>query len=306
MAGPEDPAGAPPEILAGDRPGTGRPLGFAGWPIIQAWIAVPLAKLRGKFVLANIESSPWRASGVGPPWHQRCEAPWARSSPSPPCGWPISGSSHRAILQDLLPPGTPGAYVTPATWLNEEWFLGGRGGRRVLGRQAGPRPDVVHRAGCCRRRGSPCSFTRSGGDGSRDGRGVRDHRLRTTMRRGLRRGRAVARRHGRGDRPGEVPYGEPFLSCCGPSTRRWCPPSPTSSRGSPTTRCRRRSPSSAPRPGGSARSSSRGSAGGCRRRATPTPWPDRSSGPAGTGRNCGRWASGAGGRAGCDPSGDAP
>ena len=32
--------------------------GFGGWPINQGWLAVPLAKLRRKFVLANVESSP--------------------------------------------------------------------------------------------------------------------------------------------------------------------------------------------------------------------------------------------------------
>jgi glycosyltransferase involved in cell wall biosynthesis len=32
--------------------------------------------------------------------------------------------TSRRYLQELLPPGTAGAYVTPATWLNEEWILG--------------------------------------------------------------------------------------------------------------------------------------------------------------------------------------
>jgi hypothetical protein len=31
-----------------------------GWPISFGWIAAPIAKLRGKFVLTNIESAAWR------------------------------------------------------------------------------------------------------------------------------------------------------------------------------------------------------------------------------------------------------
>jgi glycosyltransferase involved in cell wall biosynthesis len=33
----------------------------AGWPISYGWFAVPMGKLRGKLVLVNIESAPWRA-----------------------------------------------------------------------------------------------------------------------------------------------------------------------------------------------------------------------------------------------------
>ena len=125
MGGPEDPAGAPPEILAGHRPARVVHSGFAGWPIIQAWVAVPLAKLRGKFALGNVESSPWRASGAGLPWHKRLRGSM---------GEVITRATLRMAdlklvtstqyYKDLLRPGTPGAHVTPATWLNEEWILG--------------------------------------------------------------------------------------------------------------------------------------------------------------------------------------
>jgi glycosyltransferase involved in cell wall biosynthesis len=98
--------------------------GFAGWPIIQGWVAVPLARIRGKFVLANIESSPWRASGAGLPWHKRL-----RGSVGEVLTRVALRMAHirlftsRAYLQELMPPGSPRAYVTPATWLNEEWIL---------------------------------------------------------------------------------------------------------------------------------------------------------------------------------------
>ena len=63
-------------------------VGFGGWPIIQAWLAVPLAKLRGKFVLANVESSPWRASVPGLPWHKRLQG--------------LSGRMPDALLPSLV------------------------------------------------------------------------------------------------------------------------------------------------------------------------------------------------------------
>ena len=39
----------------------------AGWPISYGWVAAPIAKLRGKFVLTNIESAGWRL-GLRRPW----------------------------------------------------------------------------------------------------------------------------------------------------------------------------------------------------------------------------------------------
>jgi glycosyltransferase involved in cell wall biosynthesis len=99
--------------------------GFGGWPIIQAWLAVPLAKLRRKFVLANVESSPWRASVPGLPWHKRLRGQLGeyltryclRIAD-------IRFFTSKSYLQELLPPQSPRAYVTPATWLNEDWILG--------------------------------------------------------------------------------------------------------------------------------------------------------------------------------------
>jgi glycosyltransferase involved in cell wall biosynthesis len=99
--------------------------GFGGWPIIQAWLAVPLAKIRGKFVLANVESSPWRASVPGLPWHKKLAGRMGEHLTR----YCLSISDIRfftsnSYLQELLPPQSPRAYVTPATWLNEEWILG--------------------------------------------------------------------------------------------------------------------------------------------------------------------------------------
>ena len=98
--------------------------GLSGWPFMQAWVVVPLARARGKFVVTNVESSVWRAYGTGVPWHKRL-----RSSVSETlCRATLRMSDLRVHFEslpaELMPPGAPRAYVTPATWLNEEWLLG--------------------------------------------------------------------------------------------------------------------------------------------------------------------------------------
>jgi glycosyltransferase involved in cell wall biosynthesis len=98
--------------------------GFAGWPIMQAWIAVPLAKLRGKFTLGNVESSPWRASGAGLPWRKRLRGSIGEVITRATLRMAdLKLLTSKQYYKDLLPSGTPGAHVTPATWLNEEWIL---------------------------------------------------------------------------------------------------------------------------------------------------------------------------------------
>ena len=112
--------------------------GFAGWPINQGLLAIPLAKVRGRFILANVESSFWRASSP---------ASWGRR---------VQGSLYevlariclrmgdvrlftsKAYLQELMPPGAPRAYVTPATWLDEEWILSEDEARDAWAAKRGP------------------------------------------------------------------------------------------------------------------------------------------------------------------------
>jgi glycosyltransferase involved in cell wall biosynthesis len=99
--------------------------GFAGWPIIMGWLAVPLARIRGKFILANVESSPWRASGTGLLWTRRLRGALGEIVTRATLRMAdLKLVTSKQYLDELLPPGTPGAYVTPATWLNEEWILG--------------------------------------------------------------------------------------------------------------------------------------------------------------------------------------
>ena len=98
--------------------------GFSGWPFMQAWIAVPLAKLWGKFAVGYVESSPWRASAAGLPWHKRLRGSMGEIITRATLRMAdLKLVTSKQYYKDLLRPGTPGAHVTPATWLNEEWTM---------------------------------------------------------------------------------------------------------------------------------------------------------------------------------------
>jgi glycosyltransferase involved in cell wall biosynthesis len=97
--------------------------GFGGWPLNEGWIACPIAKLRRRFLLTNIESSFWRAT-PGSAWHKRVRGFLAeklnrlfvRAAD-------LRLFTSAAYLRDFLPPGAPRAYVAPATWIDDEWVL---------------------------------------------------------------------------------------------------------------------------------------------------------------------------------------
>jgi glycosyltransferase involved in cell wall biosynthesis len=98
--------------------------GFGGWPIVAGWVAIPFAKFRGKFILANVESSPWRSSGTGLPWHRRLRGSLGERMTRIMLRMAdLRLFTSTAYMRELLPPGSPRAYVAPATWLNDEWIL---------------------------------------------------------------------------------------------------------------------------------------------------------------------------------------
>src|SRR4029077_9425452 len=112
--------------------------GFAGWPINHGLLIVPLAKTWGRFVVANVESSFWRASSASS-WRRRLQGPLTerliriclRLAD-------VRLFTSKAYLQELMPPGTPRAYVTPATWLDDGWILSEREAREAWAAKRGP------------------------------------------------------------------------------------------------------------------------------------------------------------------------
>ncbi len=112
--------------------------GYAGWPFVHATLAVPMARLRGKFVLANVESSFWRAT-AGSRWIGRLRgafSEWMIRRTIPMADLKILTSKQ--YLEELLPPGAPNAHVTPATWLNEDWLVSDDEAASAWDRKTGP------------------------------------------------------------------------------------------------------------------------------------------------------------------------
>jgi glycosyltransferase involved in cell wall biosynthesis len=113
--------------------------GFGGWPIADGWLVAPLAKLRRKFVLANVESSFWRACGTGSTWRGRLRGALGEALTRFSLRLAdIRLFTSKAYLRELMPPGAPRAYVTPATWLNDEWILGDDDARSAWDAKQGP------------------------------------------------------------------------------------------------------------------------------------------------------------------------
>ncbi len=112
--------------------------GFGGWPLKPAWIACPIAKLRRKFLLTNVESSFWR-SLPGATWHNRIRGflseeftrCWIRAAD-------LRLFTSAAYLRDFLPPGAPRSYVTPATWIEDEWVLSDAEAATTWNNKSGP------------------------------------------------------------------------------------------------------------------------------------------------------------------------
>jgi glycosyltransferase involved in cell wall biosynthesis len=112
--------------------------GFGGWPLNVGWIACPIARLRGKFLMTNIESSFWRAT-PGAAWHRRLRGFLAETV----VRWWVRGANLRfftstGYLRDFLPPGAPRAHVNPATWVDEEWIVSEADAAAMWDRKSGP------------------------------------------------------------------------------------------------------------------------------------------------------------------------
>ncbi len=98
--------------------------GFAGWPISEACLCVPIGKIMKKYVITNVESAFWRTSGPGVSLVDRTR------------GFVVERLSmlfvkiadlrlftSKAYAAEFLEEGAPRAFVVPATWVDEEWVL---------------------------------------------------------------------------------------------------------------------------------------------------------------------------------------
>jgi glycosyltransferase involved in cell wall biosynthesis len=101
-------------------------VGVAGWPYSLGWFASPFAKLRRRFLVIVVESTPWRIpsseqSRVGPVRRLRA-AVWERLA-----RWCVGLADASFFTQaeyrsDFLRPGQEG-HVIPASWIDERVIL---------------------------------------------------------------------------------------------------------------------------------------------------------------------------------------
>jgi glycosyltransferase involved in cell wall biosynthesis len=98
--------------------------GFGGWPIAEGWIVVPLARLQRKFVLTNVESSPWRVDTSVANWSRRARAALVeRANRLCVKMANLRFFTSAAYRRDFLGPDQPRAYVVPATWIDQAFIL---------------------------------------------------------------------------------------------------------------------------------------------------------------------------------------
>jgi glycosyltransferase involved in cell wall biosynthesis len=97
--------------------------GFGGWPISEGWLAVPIGKLLGRYVITNVESSFWRT---------KTDAPLLQRIRGRVIEWinqhcvklaDLRLFTSQAYATEFLHHDNRRAYVVPATWIDAETIL---------------------------------------------------------------------------------------------------------------------------------------------------------------------------------------
>lgn len=112
--------------------------GFGAWPINLGWIACPIARLRNRFLLTNVESSFWRAT-PGSPWSKRLRG-FLSERLNRLCvrNADLRLFTSAAYLREFLPPGSPRAFVNHASWIDDEWVLSNEEAEAAWDGKTGP------------------------------------------------------------------------------------------------------------------------------------------------------------------------
>ena len=101
-------------------------LGVGGWPLSYGWVAAPMAKLRGKFLLTNLESAGWRL-GWSRPYRAR---PLMQALVYEVMGYfcvnmsdMVTATQSAYLREMLLPWRRSRGQVFSASWIDEEVIL---------------------------------------------------------------------------------------------------------------------------------------------------------------------------------------
>lgn len=99
--------------------------GVGNWPIPYAWLVTPIAKMRGKFHLINIESAFWRVPpGVRVSWKFKTRA-WVSEKLARCClnAADLPLFTEEAYKKSLLTHPKKRGYVIQASWIDKEDIL---------------------------------------------------------------------------------------------------------------------------------------------------------------------------------------
>ena len=98
--------------------------GIVGWPYPLGWLALPMARLRGKKTLVVVESAPWRSASKQGRLVKRIEAKAYETLGRWSCQLAdLSFYTQPAYRTQFLRHGRGPGFIAPATWVNDEDIL---------------------------------------------------------------------------------------------------------------------------------------------------------------------------------------
>jgi glycosyltransferase involved in cell wall biosynthesis len=98
--------------------------GFGGWPVSEGWLAVPMGKVLGRYVITNVESSFWRTkSNVSTIQRVRSEVIERINRLCVKIA-DLRLFTSRSYAEEFLPGTNDRMYVVPATWIDANIILG--------------------------------------------------------------------------------------------------------------------------------------------------------------------------------------
>jgi glycosyltransferase involved in cell wall biosynthesis len=97
--------------------------GFGGWPISEGWLAVPIGKLLGRYVITNVESSFWRTKSDAPLLQRMRSALIERVNRLCVKLADLRLFTSEAYAKEFLGGDDRHAYVVPATWIDTQMVL---------------------------------------------------------------------------------------------------------------------------------------------------------------------------------------
>jgi glycosyltransferase involved in cell wall biosynthesis len=113
--------------------------GIAGWPYPLGWLAIPMARVRGKQVVVIVESAPWRSvEAHHPRLRKRVEARVYETLARWLCSLAdVSFYTQPAYRDQFHARGRGPAFVAPATWIDADDLLDEDAAQRLWSEKMG-------------------------------------------------------------------------------------------------------------------------------------------------------------------------